>query len=87
MKKLGKLKLKPEKMLKHDELVSFRGGSGSGGSCDGGYCSCQVFVDGDVWGGLCVPDAQQIYQTNHDAGRNAKYCCASCDSKSWAQCY
>jgi hypothetical protein len=30
MKKLGKLKLNSEKMLSHNELVSFRGGSGSG---------------------------------------------------------
>jgi len=28
MKKLGKLSLKKEKMLSHEELVSFRGGSG-----------------------------------------------------------
>ncbi len=28
MKKLGKLNLKKEKMLSHEELVSFRGGSG-----------------------------------------------------------
>jgi hypothetical protein len=27
MKKLGKLKLNSEKMLSHDELVSFKGGS------------------------------------------------------------
>lgn len=27
MKKLIKLKLKPEKMLSHDELISYRGGS------------------------------------------------------------
>jgi hypothetical protein len=30
MKTLGKLKLKAEKMLSHEDLVSFRGGSGSG---------------------------------------------------------
>ena len=32
-KKLGKLKLMPEKMLSYAELVSFRGGSGS--ACPG----------------------------------------------------
>ena len=31
MKKLGKLNLKSEKMLNHEELVSFRGGSN--GTC------------------------------------------------------
>ena len=30
MKKLGKLTLKSEKMLSHEELVSFRGGSWNG---------------------------------------------------------
>jgi len=30
MKKLGKLSLKKEKMLSHEELVSFKGGSGPG---------------------------------------------------------
>jgi hypothetical protein len=33
MKKLGKLNLKAEKMLSHDELVSFRGGSGGTYNC------------------------------------------------------
>ena len=43
MKKLGKLKLKAEKMLSYEELVSFRGGSGIL-NCEGGkkqyYCTC-----------------------------------------------
>jgi hypothetical protein len=30
MKKLGKLKLNPKKLLNHEELVSFKGGSGTG---------------------------------------------------------
>ena len=33
MKKLGKLNLMKEKMLSHEELVSFRGGSGNCGKC------------------------------------------------------
>lgn len=36
MKKLGRLKLNPEKMLGHDELVRFKGGSG--GECPSGEC-------------------------------------------------
>jgi len=36
MKTLGKLKLKEEKMLNHEELLGFRGGSGGGtGECAG----------------------------------------------------
>jgi natural product precursor len=38
MKKLGKLKLKEEKMLSSEELVFFRGGSGEGKNCDT-YCN------------------------------------------------
>ena len=35
LKKLGKLKLMPEKLLNQNELLSFRGGSGGGGGCSG----------------------------------------------------
>ena len=39
-----KLNLKPEKMLSHEELVSFRGGSGDYGTCgwNGGGVSAPV---------------------------------------------
>jgi|AVFP01.1.fsa_nt_gi hypothetical protein len=45
MKKLGKLKLNPEKMIKQDELVSFRGGSDDGYSCSN-VCIHGGFLDG-----------------------------------------
>jgi natural product precursor len=38
MKKLGKLNLKAEKMLKKDELVSYKGGSA--------YCTCTFYYTG-----------------------------------------
>lgn len=46
LKKLGELKLMPEKMLNQDELVNFRGGSGAGPcaasptNCPTKLCSC-----------------------------------------------
>ena len=55
MKKLGKLKLNPEKLLSHEELVSFRGGSGMGGACGAGCLSATVaqieYCFWDVCGG------------------------------------
>ncbi len=43
MKKLGKLNLKKENMLSHEELVSFRGGSGDAGCYDHWYiCRTQL---------------------------------------------
>ena len=42
MKTLGKLKLKAEKMLNSEELLGFRGGSGSGCTTYGWYfCDSQ----------------------------------------------
>ncbi len=50
MKKLGKLNLMKEKMLSHDELVSFRGGSGGGYDCE--YYSCSCYDGTGAWTGL-----------------------------------
>ncbi|MBI9064261.1 MAG: hypothetical protein JEZ14_19915 [Marinilabiliaceae bacterium] len=33
MKKLGKLKISPEKVMKNEELLNLRGGSYEGGAC------------------------------------------------------
>lgn len=64
MKKLVKLKLKPEKMLSHDELLSYRGGS-----CDlfGGVCStweCCVCVA--VCYGDCAVDFEDDPQGQNE---------------------
>ena len=40
LKKLGKIKLMPEKLLSNEELVSFRGGSGSISE----YCATQFAI-------------------------------------------
>lgn len=71
MKKLGKLKLNPEKMLTHDELVSFKGGSGSSSSpCF--YQGCWLLycteINGEVWAYWECP--------NYDAciDKDAPYC-------------
>ncbi len=43
MKKLGKLNLKKEKMLSQEELVSFRGGSGSNCEYNELWCGCAYY--------------------------------------------
>ena len=47
MKKLGKLNLKKEKMLSHEELVSFRGGSDVSKKC------CQTTWNGQSLNWTC----------------------------------
>ena len=51
MKKLGKLNLKAEKMLSHDELVSFRGGSGSVTDCPSITAAVVTNCHNDCWSG------------------------------------
>jgi hypothetical protein len=73
MKKLGKLKLNPEKLLNQDELVSFRGGSGGGcGPASGDLC-----ID-------CMASAQCACEISCGADTN---CLASCVQSQSAQCY
>ena len=82
LKKLGKLKLLPEKMLSHEALVSFKGGSGGGGGCSifvrsnngtgSGYWSQPIYS---------VSEAQNHYHTGSTWSGGYKttgYCCASC---------
>jgi len=49
MKKIGKLSINPEKVIKNDELVNLRGGSYGGGghwlSCKKSNGSCGTEVD------------------------------------------
>jgi hypothetical protein len=48
MKKLGKLKLKEEKMLSSEELLGFRGGSGTNATCE--MCHQAVYWDCQRYG-------------------------------------
>ena len=64
MKKLGKLSINPEKVIKNDELVNLRGGYGDGNvqcECGEGYpfsyndCTCsQAMMDRNL-AGTCAP--------------------------------
>ena len=57
MKKLGRLKLNPEKLLSHDELVSFKGGSGGSG-CEYYECRC-LYIPGQ-WTGCYTTESQVL---------------------------
>jgi natural product precursor len=72
MKTLGKLKLKAEKLLSHEELVNFRGGSGSG-TCgwNGGGVSAPVC-------GISKDNATALQSTY-----GGYWCCDSCGSASY----
>ena len=88
MKKLGKLSLKPEKMLNQEELVNFRGGSG-GGSCGQSGSTCQIYIRSNYGAGpgywteklYTVSEAQCHYNTPttwYPDYQTTGYCCASC---------
>lgn len=46
---------------------------------------CQIYIDGSVWTGLSVSSAQSAYSKNRAKGRDARYCCASCGDRDWAE--
>ena len=63
MKKLGKLNLKSEKMLSHEELMSFRGGSGgcylppTGDMCEDCFNSASCACEASCGDGSCSVSA------------------------------
>lgn len=71
MKKLGKLKLQKEKMLSHEELVNFRGGSGGGyGECSSQGCwflYCTE-INGSAWAYWECPNYEACIE------KDAVYC-------------
>lgn len=80
MKKLGKLSINPEKVIKNEELVNLKGGYLDG--CV--YVKCYSSIPGSYLGDLCCPDDQDYtqicrdYYNNPEAVavfiRNSSYC-------------
>ena len=79
MKKLGKLTIKPENLIRGAELQNFRGGSGScgpgwlqyiclcyysEGACPGGGCE-------PAWGPACIPEGVEpnVWAATNSAGQ------------------
>ena len=76
MKKLKKLLINPEKVIKNEELVNLRGGYGNGtcGAVSGsGSIYCDLSQTEAIWWAGCDPDG-----TNCDGN----WCCDSC-STTW----
>jgi hypothetical protein len=58
MKKLGKLQINPEKLMKNEELVAFKGGYGNH------YVSCRL-DNVECWGGAIENcDASAVWACN-----------------------
>jgi hypothetical protein len=92
MKTLGKLKLKAEKLLSHEELVGFRGGSGtcavynSNGLSSTSSFNAQWGFEGSYGsGGLMVTKAVGVSYSEAMSlvASGGNWCCDSCGSASW----
>ena len=78
MKKLKKLIINPEKVIKNEELVNLRGGYGSG--------TCAAICEMPDGGHICnvsKSDAQWYSSACGDEGGIGHWCCDSCGSSSW----
>ena len=75
MKKLGKFKLDPDKVMKYEELITLKGGY-SGYDC---HINCD---DGAFWeegmpGGTCT-EASDIRQAWYDVYQHERNCYVNC---------
>lgn len=99
MKKLEKLLINPDKVLKNEELISLRGGSDVSGSC-GVYLPAGSGYPGNgdnSWSGpagssglsydngaIVLRGVSKDYALSTISGvSGAKWCCDSCGSASW----
>lgn len=64
MKKLGKLNLKTEKMLSHEELVNFKGGSDI--TCDNCFLSAEIACEASC-GGTSSCDETECLENQREA--------------------
>jgi len=81
MKKLGKLSISPEKVIKNEELINLRGGYDSGGYENSGSCGF-MHPDGDVFCNLTYAEAKNSWDA-FGPGQGARWCCDSCSEAEW----
>ncbi len=72
MKKLGKLTISPEKIMKNEELINLQGGYG-------GTCAWICYEDGG-YGDCNVPKAEAQHMAG---GCGGNWCCDSCQEATW----
>jgi hypothetical protein len=80
MKKLGKLSISPEKIMRNEDLINLKGGydGGPGGQCPG---ECAFQLEGYVYCDVCYSFIQ-----DQPSGSFDSWCCSSCDESrfSWS---
>ncbi len=77
MKKLGKLSINPEKLMKNEELINLRGGYS--GTC---AAICEM-PDGGHICNVSMSEAENYATQCGLIGGRGKWCCDSCSSSSW----
>jgi len=86
MKKLGKLTINLEKVIKNEELVNLRGGNyhewetGTCAAKNGMFCSTGLSKQSAIEFAGCT---DTVNGTNCDGN----WCCDNCGSASWLPCY
>jgi hypothetical protein len=77
MKRLGKLTISPEKIMKNEELINLQGGYGY----EPGTCAWQ---GGSGYSGICDVSRYTAEYWSNTYGGN--WCCDSCHEASWYNC-
>lgn len=80
MERLSKTLINPEKVIKSEDLVNYRGGDELGGTCAarmGSQCFDNLSRTEAIFMACCDPDG-----TNCDGN----WCCDSCGEASWYPC-
>jgi len=78
MKKLGKLTINPEKVIKNEELMNLKGGYNSG--------TCAAYCDMDDGGFECNisrSTAESYAKECTALGGVGHWCCDSCSTSDW----
>ena len=82
MKKLGKLTISANKVIKNEELVNLRGGYDDGGGAGSCAAVCEM-PDGGYKCNVSKYTAQQYANSCAQAGGIGRWCCDSCSGTSW----
>ncbi len=80
MKKLRKLSISPEKVIKNEELVNLKGGYNGG--------TCAAIHEGIILCNISKTDAIFHASCEYSDGTNCEgnWCCDSCSSATWYTC-
>jgi len=78
MKKLGKLSINPERVIKNEELVNLRGGYESG-TC---AAICEM-PDGGHECNISMSDAKNYATACGELGGTGRWCCDNCSTSTW----